>query len=224
MAEFDPYSESYRALVTQSVRASGEPSEYFAAYKAKYLSRRFGSDKIRAVLDYGCGVGVLAEQLKLQMPGARIDGFDPSQESLDHIPAALRRQGSFGLHLDTLDVNYDLVVIANVLHHVQPAVREAVFRRAFGKLASGGRLVVFEHNPWNPLTRWAVSQCPFDGDAILLKSSEVRGLLMRTGFGQLLRDFVVFFPRWLAPLRPIESSLGWVPLGAQYAFSGVKPA
>jgi SAM-dependent methyltransferase len=223
MAEFDPYSTDYRHLVTQSVKASGEPTEYFAAYKAKYIKRKFGSGEFRSVLDYGCGVGALADQLKLEMPGARVDGFDLSQHSLDYVSPQLRDQGSFCSDLDLLPADYDLVVIANVLHHVRPINRGTVLEQIFEKLRPDGRVVVFEHNPYNPLTRWAVSQCPFDGDAILLRCSEVRGLLWRAGFGHLQRDFIVFFPRALASLRSLEFSLRWFPLGAQFAFSGVRP-
>jgi len=224
MAEFDSYSANYRDLVTRSVRASGESSEYFAAYKAKYVLQKFGSDGFMSVLDYGCGVGALAEQLKLAIPNARIDGFDPSQESLDRVPLHLREQGCFRSDLTQLAGDYDLVVIANVLHHVHPAERALVFQQAFQKVKPQGRIVVFEHNPLNPLTRRAVAQCPFDEDAILLKSSEVRDLLAQTGFIGLQRDFVVFFPRALAYLRRLEMHLGWLPLGAQYAFAGVRSA
>src|SRR5262249_268638 len=162
---------SYRELVTQSVRVSGEPSEYFAAYKARYLSRRFLAAKIDKALDYGCGIGALADQLKLAAPNVRIDGFDPSQECLDCWAPRLRAQGRFSCELDSLESNYDLIVIANVLHHVRPTEREDVLRKVFGKLAPAGQVVIFEHNPINPFTRWAVSQCPFDDDAVLLKSS-----------------------------------------------------
>lgn len=223
MAEFDSYSANYRELVTRSVRASGEPSEYFAAYKAKYLRQKFVAAEITSVLDYGCGVGALAEQLKLAIPNARIDGFDPSQESLDRVPVLLQEQGSFRSDLSRLASGYDLVVIANVLHHVQLTERHRVFQQAFEKLKRGGHIVVFEHNPLNPLTRRAVAQCPFDEDAVLLRSSEVRDFLSRTGFASLQRDFVVFFPRALAYLRQFERYLGWLPIGAQYAYTGTRP-
>src|SRR5947209_4215798 len=147
MPKFDSYSQAYRELVTQSVRISGEPSEYFAAYKARYIARNFACMNVGSVLDYGCGVGALAEQLKVQMPGARIDGFDPSQDSLDRLASAVRNQGAFSNDLNSLGANYDLIVIANVLHHVAPQKRRNLFCQIFSKLAPGGRVVVFEHNP-----------------------------------------------------------------------------
>lgn len=217
MAEFDAFARSYQNLVTESVRISGEPSDYFAAYKALYLRRALADLTVKRILDFGCGVGSLAGYLRTQFPLARIDGFDPSPESIRRVDDSLRQQGTFVTSLEGLDRGYDLVLLSNVLHHIKPGERQAVLGQAFYLLATCGRLVVFEHNPFNPLTRWAVSQCAFDADAILLKSCETRGRLRETGFKILRRDFVVFFPRWLALLRPLEPFLNWCPAGAQYA-------
>jgi 2-polyprenyl-3-methyl-5-hydroxy-6-metoxy-1,4-benzoquinol methylase len=222
MSDFDSFAESYRKLVDSSVSISGESAEYFAEYKARYLLRKFGAKNIDAVLDYGCGIGSLAEQLKRYFPTARIDGYDPSRDSLQLVTVELREQGVFTENFATLSNRYDLVVIANVLHHVAPGQRLATMSQAIANLCVGGRLVIFEHNPFNPLTRRAVSQCAFDQDAILLRSSEARRLLRQFKMQKIRREFVVFFPRWLAALRPLEKYLSWLPLGAQFAISGMK--
>jgi hypothetical protein len=90
-----------------------------------------------------------------------------------------------------------------------------VLHRVTQKLAPGGRLFVFEHNPYNPLTVQAVRACPFDDDAVLLPPGEVRALLASAGLGAVQQRFVLFFPRALARLRPLEPWLAWCPLGAQ---------
>ena len=63
--------------------------------------------------------------------------------------------------------------------------------------------------------------CPFDDDAILLRPREVRMLLRGAGLCAVQQDYVLFFPRWLAPLRPLERLLGSCPLGAQTLTVGV---
>jgi len=224
MAEFDAFARSYQNLVSESVRISGEPSDYFATYKALYLRRVLADLTVKRILDYGCGVGSLARKLRAQFPLARIDGFDPSAESIRRVDDSLRRQGTFVTSVEDLDTGYDLIVLANVLHHVKPMERQTVIGQVFSLLATDGRLTIFEHNPFNPLTRWAVSQCEFDADAILLKTSETCERLRMAGFRLLHQDFVVFFPRWLAMLRPLEPVLNWCPAGAQYAVLGVKAA
>ena len=159
---------------------------------------------------------------KRRMPGAQIDGLDVSQESLDRADQALLSQGVFTSHLSKLGRDYEVVVIANVLHHVKPGERQNLISEAGSRLARGGRLVIFEHNPANPLTRWAVDHCPFDEDAILLPPRETTRYVQGARLRLLTRDYIVFFPRWLAPFRPLEARLRWCPLGAQYAVVGAS--
>jgi hypothetical protein len=89
-------------------------------------------------------------------------------------------------------------------------------------LAPGGRIVIFEHNPLNPVTRRAVAICPFDENAELLYPWQVKKLLRKAGFARVGLDYIVFFPRPLALARPIEPSLSWLPLGAQVCAWGIK--
>jgi hypothetical protein len=153
---------------------------------------------------------------------ARIDGYDVSQECLGRISPELRRQGTFTSKTRDLDRSYDIVVIANVLHHIKPEDRQDVVSEAVGMSERRGRLVVFEHNPANPLTRWAVEHCPFDENAILLSPREAMEYLKRAGLEQANRRYIVFFPRALKWLRHVEKSLGWCPMGAQYVVSGTR--
>jgi 2-polyprenyl-3-methyl-5-hydroxy-6-metoxy-1,4-benzoquinol methylase len=217
LAEFDNFAANYQDLVSDSVRLTGESSDYFAAYKAEYIARRVAPRQGSKLLDYGCGVGLLSKHLQNRLPGTRVDGFDVSQDSIDRVDATLRSQGTFTSNPDALGQAYDVIVLANVLHHVPPAERRGLLCQAASRLADGGKVVVFEHNPINPLTRWAVSQCPFDEDAILLPIRETRRYFGRDQFPVTSCDYIVFFPRWLHWFRPLEQSLRWCPLGAQYA-------
>ena len=58
--------------------------------------------------------------------------------------------------------SYDLIVLSNVLHHVRPEDRPNLILEIIARPAKHGKLVIFEHNPMNPLTRWAVSECVSD--------------------------------------------------------------
>ncbi len=216
MATFDTFAVHYQELVTENIRITGETSDYFAAYKVRYVARKIALPQGSRILDYGCGVGLLAEHLMKVLPGGQVDGFDVSKESIERVSEDLQKQGTFTTSLAALGGEYDVIVLSNVLHHVKPSDRGGLIRRAASRLAIGGKLIIFEHNPINPLTRWAVSQCPFDEDAILLPNAETRGYFRG---GELLlqwRDYIVFFPRWLRWLRPLEPFLCWCPLGAQY--------
>ena len=83
-------------------------------------------------------------------------------------------------------------------------------------------MVVFEHNPLNPLTRRAVATCAFDDDAILLWPWEAKRLVASGGFSHTRLEYIVFFPRALAPLRPLEPKLAWLWLGAQVMVVGAR--
>jgi SAM-dependent methyltransferase len=219
--KFDHYAQSYREAHRESVRLSGEAPEFFAEHKLHCLARA-GVGPDQRLLDYGCGTGTL-----LGLSSARfrsIAGFDPSHESL----ALAREQApraTFYTEEDAIpDAAFDVAILSGVLHHVPPSERGRVVSRVAAKLAPGGRLFVFEHNPYNPLTRRAVRACPFDDDAILLPPSEVRGLLERASLLGVRQEFVLFFPRALASLRPLEPLLRWCPLGAQTLTVGAARA
>jgi SAM-dependent methyltransferase len=223
-AEFDNVGANYRTLVDRSVRLTGESSDYFAAHKAEYIARQLAPPAGSKILDYGCGVGLLSRHLQKRLNNVQIDGFDPSQESLREVGPELLRQGTFTSKLARVGHDFGLIVLANVLHHVKPNERAALVREAGSRLAEGGRVVIFEHNPLNPLTRWAVAQCPFDEGVELLPVRETRRHVEWSGLKTLRRDYVVFFPRALSRLRFLEPSLTWCPLGAQYVVVAGKPA
>lgn len=222
MSEFDCYSDRYQQLLDESIALTGESGDYFARYKAKFVAERIVPRSRCRILDYGCGVGLVSRQLKDCMPEAQVDGYDPSALSLDRVETTLRSQGVFVNKTDELEGNYDIVVMANVLHHVQPRDRQDLVSKAAGLLADGGRMVIFEHNPVNPLTRFAVDRCPFDEDAILLPPRETYNYLTKSQLEGVVLDYIVFFPRALRWFRPMEQALKWCPLGAQYAAYGTR--
>lgn len=220
--EFDQFAANYEDLLDVSVSLTGESGEYFAAYKAGFMATAVVSKPDSKILDYGCGVGLVSTHLKARLPQARIDGLDVSQASLNRIDIALREQGRFVASVDELEKDYDVVFLANVMHHVEPQNRQSVISEAASCLRPGGKLVIFEHNPANPLTRKAVEQCPFDENVVLLPPRESEGYLREARMWEVHRSYIVFFPYWLKWLRPLESFLSWFPLGAQYALVGTK--
>jgi 2-polyprenyl-3-methyl-5-hydroxy-6-metoxy-1,4-benzoquinol methylase len=222
VSEFDQYSGNYRELLDQSVRITGETGEYFAEYKAKFVAARVAPRPDCRILDYGCGTGLVTTQLKKTLPGARVDGYDVSRESLAQIDPAVRSQGTFITNTSKLSVNYDVVMMANVLHHIEPQKRQRAVAEAAGLLTANGKLIIFEHNPANPLTQRAVAACPFDENAILLYPGETTEYLKRCGLDEIRLEYIVFFPRVLSWFRPMEGALRWCPLGAQYAAYGVR--
>lgn len=221
--EFDHYADRYTDLHRANIHASGEEPSYFSRYKARYMAARVGNKNTRQpvdVLDFGCGIGNSIPHLRAAFPGARLHGVDPSGESIRvaesaHAGHAVFRT-SLGNSLPYNDHSFDLVQVACVFHHIEPAQRDHWMREIRRVLKPGGQVFVFEHNVLNPLTVKAVQECPFDEDAVLLPRRELLARVRTAGFSDVHSRYIVFFPAVLKFLRPLEPLLGSVPFGAQY--------
>lgn len=223
--QFDRYARSYRDLHKESIRASGEEPDYFAAYKVAYMAAQLGKESAERpldILDFGCGIGNSIPHLAKAFPIARLHGLDVSGESVEMARASYPL-ASFGMIEDGLplpDHSVDVAMAACVYHHIPPAERSHWTGELHRVLKPGGRMFIFEHNPLNPITQKVVRDCPFDDDAILLPRRESVSLLTHAGFSDLKVDYIVFFPKLLSLLRPAEKYLANLPIGAQYVAQG----
>jgi SAM-dependent methyltransferase len=217
--KFDHYAQTYEQAHAESIRASGESPEYFAQHKLECLLR-LGVSAEASVLDYGCGTGSLTRLLSGRFRS--VAGYDPSAGSLDVARERASAARFYASDTEIPSAAFDAAVLSGVLHHVPPHERPALVEAAVAKLKPGGRLFVFEHNPYNPLTLKAVRACPFDDDAILLKPAEVRALFRGARLRAVRQDYVLFFPGALRRLRPLETLLRACPLGAQTLTLGVR--
>jgi SAM-dependent methyltransferase len=222
-AEFDRFAEEYLADHAKNIRISGESPEYFARYKIEEVRRRWsasGRPEPEAVLDFGTGIGNSLPHLASAFPGARITGIDVSAKSLEiaarRFPQAAALVEYDGGALPFPQASFDLVFSACVFHHIAAEEHETLFARLRELLRPGGWLVIFEHNPLNPLTRAVVDACPFDENAVLIPARTLRARLQASGFGEVEIAYTAFFPRALAALRGLERVLARLPLGAQY--------
>lgn len=222
-AEFDKVAADYEAQHAASIRLSGESTQFFADYKgevARAEALRRNCRPLR-ILDFGSGIGASVQPLQRAFPEARITCLDVSAASLELSRAQhsgdLIFQTYDGLRLPQEVGEVDLVFTACVFHHI-PADRHIdLLRQLKGRLTEGGMAILFEHNPWNPLTRHAVRICPFDKDAVLISAPEMRRRMVAAGFTDVAPAYRLFFPAALKALRPLERWLTWLPLGAQYS-------
>jgi SAM-dependent methyltransferase len=222
--KFDQYADTYNDLHRESTRIAGEGPDYFAAYKVGFLSDhlRKSAHPSTDILDFGCGVGNCLAHLVRTFPNSRIHGLDVSSASID---AAREKFPSvnFGVIEASLpldDSSIDVAIAVGVYHHMVPAERQKWTDELRRIIRPGGILYIFEHNPLNPITQKIVRECPFDDDAILLPKRESVGLMRASGFKDISVDYVMFFPRVLSVLRPLESLLTGIPFGAQYVACG----
>lgn len=222
-AEFDAYVDDYDAQHAASIRLSGETPDFFADYKAVAASRALADEGVRprAIMDFGAGAGNGVAPLQRHFPDAVLTCVDVSAASLARCRArALRPLETVcydGERLPFDAGSFDMVFTACVFHHIPADQHIGLLGEIRRTLSPQGRFVLFEHNPWNPLTRHAVRTCPFDRNAVLISAPEMARRLRAAGFADVRLTWRLFFPGPLAVLRPLERWLGWLPLGAQYS-------
>jgi SAM-dependent methyltransferase len=218
--DFDDYSSGYDELLRESTKQFTDDIEFFSRYKIDLVKERI-KHPVRRVLEYGCGIGRNIPYLASAFPGAEIVGTDVSAASLE-AASKMNPDARFKVEQGELDIGtFDLIFVASVFHHIPLDQRIPAMATLFRRLAKQGELFVFEHNPYNPVTRRIVSTCPFDADAILLKPAELVALFDSAGIKPTGKSFCLFVPPKLSWLSPIERFLTWLPLGGQYWVQGV---
>ena len=219
-AEFDRVGDRYEELVDRSIAFSGRRHSFFLEAKARALLgmivRRVAVPREVRALDVGCGNGMLHDFLGEL---GSLDAVDPSEalvaEARKRHPG-VRYAAADGTELPFADGAFDVAFAVCVLHHVETARRSNFVGELVRVTRPGGLVVVFEHNPLNPLTRLAVSRCAFDEDAALLGRRATGGLLRAAGARPVEGRYILFFPWGGRPFAAAERVLAPVPVGAQY--------
>jgi SAM-dependent methyltransferase len=222
--DFDDYTDNYNDLLRESTGFFSASEEYFARYKIE-LVRKLVKRSPNRILEYGCGIGRNIPFLRAAFPDAHIEGSDISAASLE-IARRENPEVNFFVEQEGMRASppVDLVFVAGVFHHIPVVQRASVTRTIFNRLNPGGELFVFEHNPYNPVTRRIVDNCPYDEDAVLLKPAELKSLIEGASLDVDGSGYCLFVPPKLSALTWLESVLGWLPLGGQYWVRGMRPA
>jgi ubiquinone/menaquinone biosynthesis C-methylase UbiE len=218
---FDRYAESYDRTVDAVIGVFGVSVEYSARLKAELAWSALASSRPRRILDFGCGSGLSTRALRAAVDsGVELTGVDPSTASIAVAKTRAPERTTFvpgtrdRLPFD--DGAFDAAFTACVFHHIPAEEHEHWGRELRRVLRPGGIFINFEHNPYNPLTRRVVRDCPFDEGVTLLRPGYARRMIERAGFSASRPQFYFFFPAFLSVLRPLERWLRWVPVGAQY--------
>lgn len=224
---FDEFAADYDDALNQGLAASGETKDYFARGRIQWLARCLQqfSEQPRLILDYGCGDGSSSELLLAATGADLLVGLDTSEKSLVLANRNYGGKRSLFCSISKYEprAELDLVYCNGVFHHIPLVARASATKYIWDSLRPGGIFSLWENNPWNPGTRYVMSQIPFDRGAITLTPPEAATLLQDSGFEVLRRDSLFYFPRQLRWLRWIEPHLSQLPLGAQYQILCRKP-
>jgi len=225
---FDNHAKTYRDDVQSSISFSGQDVEYFTRRKADLLrsitERLLGDCTGLVALDVGSGSGSMDAVLTGHF--GLLAGCDPSVKSVEMAAAdntEPRYLAADGASLPYRDSSVDVAFAINVLHHVEPPDRDGFLAEVSRVVRPGGLVLIFEHNPWNPLTRVSVSRCEFDEGVELLTKRELRERVTRCGLQPLEQRYIVFTPIDSPLVHRIENRLGGIPLGAQQYTVAMRP-
>lgn len=231
MHEFDRFAETYyENLDSPLKRWAGISDRQLVAQKARLLIRLINQesagDRFRSILDFGCGPGGFLHQIGSVAPWLSLSGYDPSPKMIDVAQNSLGPQVFLTHHLSELrDIHrgtFDVIVLSSVLHHVPSKDRGNLLCDVGELLSEDGILVVFEHNPRNPLTRFVVKRTPIDAGAVLLTPDQLER-------GDEKQVFTFSSPHYYLNLPPgwpvsdvVDRVFQKAPLGAQWAVVGKK--
>jgi SAM-dependent methyltransferase len=215
--EFDKFAKKYDELLRETIPDTLSDDTYFAEYKIALVAKIIKSRITCRVLDFGCGAGRSIPFLRHYFPKAEIWGYDVSPASLE-MAASHSPDATYFSDWDQLDegVKFDVIIAANVFHHIPVDQRLEALIRCRQSLEPQGEMFMFEHNPYNPMTRWIFERCPFDVDAEMLNLKTAIALSKEAGYVSEQHAYTLFFPKPLAYFRKIEPWLKHLPLGAQY--------
>lgn len=214
--DFDDYSNEYNDLMDNQLSIFADDVSYFSEYKIKATKDSLKSTPYN-ILDFGCGVGRNIDFFKKHFPNSKISGCDISRESIDLAKKSFPDNEFFVLGDNQNPQNFDLIFISNVFHHITKSEREHVVKNVLLPfLSEKASIIVFEHNPINPVTRYLVATCPFDKDAELLYKHQLKRLFLKFGFQIEEESYTLFFPPSWSKLQQLEDKFKRIPLGGQY--------
>lgn len=223
---FDTYAETYRTVINDSVKASGEKYEFFIQLRVRMMAERvknhWKEGYVGTLLDYGCGTGATEHYLRQYFPCMSIVGADASQESIRLANMSPLPDVSYEALVESKGAlpfdgkKFDLAYSNGTFHHIQPGARVEALSELYRVLKVGGLLYVFENNPYNPLTMRAMKANPFDEGMVAVKPCEMKAMGEQAGLVHMATWFYFFFPSCLRYFRKFDDYLAWLPIGAQY--------
>ena len=122
-------SSSYKKLLSQKHQDATWGSSSGVPEMARWCIEEHD---VRSLLDFGCGKGIVTEQLKAEYPHIDVLGYDPSTESilpdavemvfskdvLEHIEPELLEQVLSDLFRRTEKVQYHLIACHKAIHYL----------------------------------------------------------------------------------------------------------
>ena len=223
---FDELAADYEAGIDDPWRGRfAATDEFFIHQKCRAMTREVGRRGPAMAphplaLDVGCGKG---PALAFFQHRWRMVGADVSQGMLRGAPTGLKLVVQEPFALPFADHTFDIVYAFCVYHHIERRDHERHFDELVRVVRPGGHVFVFEHNPFNPVTRIIFRRALVDRGCRMLAPAYVRRLFEGSGLRAVTTGYMLFLPETLARwFGRVEDALRWLPFGGQYFVAGTK--
>jgi SAM-dependent methyltransferase len=229
---FDDYAERYEQLHKESIKLSGFEPTYFDEHKIKAIVDDYKPNQVQIekILNFGCGIGKSEQFINNYFKKCEIQSVDVSKESINMARERNKqfKNIQFTSFNDVADLpfenQFNIIFIANVFHHIPETLHLHILKRLRLFLAPEGVIYIFEHNPANPLTKKAFSDCEFDVGCTMIPSKTLKSLCEQASFKEIKVNYVLFFPKFLSFFNRFEKYMNFIPIGAQYYIKAKKNA
>ena len=216
--------EEYDTMLEKGISATGNDKKFFIKGRLDHILNQSAKlDSVRTILDFGCGTGETSNELAKLFPKADVLGSDLSENAIRYASQKYSRHNlRFVTLADIPPTTFDLIYLNGVIHHIALNQRFTEVQTLFRLSHPGTRIWIFENNPFNPGTQWAMYSNPFDKGVIKISPSQLQKLMIDAGFKPIQTDFLFYFPQFLSWLRPLEKYLIRFPFGGQYGVLAQK--
>jgi len=228
MQPFDELARNYDELLHDPLRDQfAGSSEFFIEQKCRVVLSRLkalrgsrpAGTRLR-VLDAGCGQGTAFQFLNTEHT---VFGCDVSAAMLRGAthrgPVAVQEPFDLPFADDTFDAAYAFCVY----HHIAVADHVRHLHELRRVVRPDGEVMVFEHNPYNPVTTRIFRRAPVDRGCEMIPPPQLRRTFLDAGFGRIDHGYLLFVPEPVHRRLPfLETALSRIPLGGQYFVAGRK--
>jgi ubiquinone/menaquinone biosynthesis C-methylase UbiE len=218
--DFNAHKHDYVGTIEKSLQFTGQEHDFFIKVKAEVLKKiikQYINVDNPHLLDIGCGHGLIHQHLKHER--LQISGVEVADEVLQLAKKAhpeVHYEAHDGKTLPFATHQFDIALAICVMHHVPPLQWQSFLQEMKRVVKPNGIAVVFEHNPFNPFTRYIVANNILDEGVVLLSSAKLKSLMQKEGFMNVCSRNILFTPFAHRLFRKLDEVMGIIPFGAQY--------